>query len=452
MKKRLTRGEKWLFASPLLFLAIAGVLWAWQKAAPLSLKLPDSETVWSMKFSPDGKRLVAFVAARQSDDSTIRVFDLESRSRLRDLSVVPTSSGDIRYLGPSWSPDGESVVANYVDTYGRLRIAIWDADSGMVKADYPLPPSKFIGLGAYSLFSPDGKYLVGGGLHPAVLDAVTGSRVDSTDSASTQDSWSQLSQQVGLWSGDDYKTWRKQKLGLETVRENGGNRFKDVRVWVVDAKTKRTVWKPKLRKLNTFMWENEILAVLDYPNYKWDATKLFNIDEDERNKLKQQARLYLWDGKTRKQLPSPPILPIAGIRDFKFHPDGKSIGYCTYTETWDEGTHPNSSNELVWWDYRENRVRMRIPLREHVSGLQWSPKGKWLIAYGPSINQNRNYSYQFSMWVFDQTGKLRYSRDTQNNTYHWSPDEKQLAIYEYDRKRGGNGESNSRIDIIRFDD
>ena len=100
-------------------------------------------TVWTIRFSPDGKR-----ALSGSWDETMRLWDIESRKELQQFG-----GHEDRVLGVQFSPDGKQAVSSCV---GDPFLRLWDLESGT-------EIRRFTGHtdGVTSLaFSPDGRWVL----------------------------------------------------------------------------------------------------------------------------------------------------------------------------------------------------------------------------------------------------------------------------------------------------
>jgi WD40 repeat protein len=128
--------------------------------------------VWSVAFSPDGRRAVSGSGEMKEDkgkwqpvDCTVRVWDLETGREVRRFEGPAESVRSVAY-----SPDGRHVAAGSRDSIIRL----WDTASGQLRYQWENGQTDFPSLA----FSLDGRRLLGGG-HTAMWlwDVATGKEV-----------------------------------------------------------------------------------------------------------------------------------------------------------------------------------------------------------------------------------------------------------------------------------
>ena len=125
----------------------------WEVTTGQSLSTLGGHTgiVWGVAFSPDGQML-----ASVSSDGTAKVWDWRNGDQLKTLNFPA------EVVSVSFSPDGQTLAVGGVDEpQGQLQnAAIWTFSVGSWKPLLKLPEYWDIGAMAYS---PDGRWLVGGG-------------------------------------------------------------------------------------------------------------------------------------------------------------------------------------------------------------------------------------------------------------------------------------------------
>ena len=125
----------------------------WDAASGQSVGTLDGHTgiVWAVAFSPDGQML-----ASVSSDATAKIWDWRSGTLLTSLDFP----GEV--VSVSFSPDGHTLAVGGVDTPENQvqHAAVWIFSVGSWKPLFQLPEYWNIAALAYS---PDGRWLVGGG-------------------------------------------------------------------------------------------------------------------------------------------------------------------------------------------------------------------------------------------------------------------------------------------------
>jgi RNA polymerase sigma factor (sigma-70 family) len=117
-------------------------VWDAEKGTELLALKGHTDMVWSVCFSPDGKRI-----ASASADRTVRVWDAEKGQEIFILKGQTRTTGSVCF-----SPDGKRIASISAE-----HIKVWDADKGqeLLTLTAPVRPN-----GSVS-FSPDGKRIVG---------------------------------------------------------------------------------------------------------------------------------------------------------------------------------------------------------------------------------------------------------------------------------------------------
>jgi WD40 repeat protein len=113
----------------------------------------DAFYVYSVSFSPDGKRIVS-----GGDDKTVKVWDAENGQEILTLTGHSESVNSV-----SFSPDGKRIVSGSDDK----TLKIWDAESGQETLTLK---GHSIGVSSVA-FSPDGQRIVSAGINVKIWDA-----------------------------------------------------------------------------------------------------------------------------------------------------------------------------------------------------------------------------------------------------------------------------------------
>jgi len=245
--------------------------------------LTNDHIVWSVSFSPDGKRIVS-----GSVDDTLKVWDVETGQELLTLK------GHSDYvMSVSFSPDGKRIVSGSGDN----TLKVWDVETGerMLTleghSDYVMSVS----------FSPDGKRIVSGSYDDTlkVWNAETGQEL-LTLKGHSSDVWSVS------FSPD----------GNRIVSGSGDNTLK---VWDVET-------------------GQELLTLKGHSDYVRSVS--FSPDGNRIVSGSGDNTLKVWDAETGQEM-----LTLKGHSDYvmsvSFSPNGKRIASGSLDKTvkiWDADT------------------------------------------------------------------------------------------------------------------
>jgi WD40 repeat protein len=389
-KRPWTRAEKSLFLTPLLLALGAGGVWWWQHISTKRIFVPDSKFIFRLHFSPDNRRFIVDYSGKD-DFKQSAIFDVTTRSKICDLKP-PLPARETHE--PNWSPDGTQIVAGYsdgstgtvkVEINGKMepnsigKIVMWNAQTGRITARWSYaPPNEDSHAEVY--FSRDGRKLIGDGHPPAIFDAFSGARLRRFNASVAPTG-------MGRFNAS------------ETLLAVAGEFYE--RIEVREVKSNRLLWQHKVFPVSGFRWaSNNVLGVVDLQNGK-------------------ETRLLLWDGNTRRPLPSPSVTEI----DQMSMNDAAPLVAMTQVKGRKSPAHRGKIHNLLVWNYSSNRLEWSRKMAGALSDLDWSPDGKWLLV--------REENAQGHMiWIFDARGKVHFHQQTDFKLIDvlWVPDSKQLAI------------------------
>ena len=351
-----------------------------------------SDTVWSVAWSPDGKRL-----ATGSEDNTAKVWDAVTGKELLTLS---SHSGTVWSV--AWSPDGERLATGSDDKTAK----VWDAGTG---EELLILKGHYLGVNSVA-WSPDGKRLATGSSADntaKVWDATMGRELLTLSGHSGtvhSVAWSPDGKRLATGSEDKTaKVWDA-TTGMELLTLSGHSRDVESVAWSPDGKRLATGSLDGTAKVWDADTGKELLTLSGHSgtvhSVAWspDGKRLATGSEDKTAKV--------WDVTTGKEL-----LTLSGhsfVYSVAWSPDGKRLATGTLDAT-----------AKVW-----DAVTGTVILSGHsdyVHSVAWSPDGKRL-ATGRSGNTAE---------VSDAaTGKelLTLSGHTESVVgVAWSPDGKRLA-------------------------
>ncbi len=146
-------------------------LWDAATGQPVGQPLTGhTESVSSVAFSPDGKRIVS-----GSEDSTVRLWDADTGQPVGQPMighagpVQVAGMGDQTVTSVAFSPDGRRIVSGNRDVnfslFGDTTVRLWDADTGQPVGQ---PMTGHTDRVTSVAFSPDGNFLVSGSFDDTV--------------------------------------------------------------------------------------------------------------------------------------------------------------------------------------------------------------------------------------------------------------------------------------------
>lgn len=395
--------EKLMVFGPTLFIVGLGAV-SWRDSRTKIIALPvmmnhgnandGIHDISKIEFSPDSQRLVAVYQGQTGGVAT--VFDAQTRERLADLQIPPVAAGSRAVSSviqdACWTLDGAYIAGIYddgsvgptkipTDDANKFRfnmqhhIATWSATSGNLIWTQPYAVTSYDSY-AKLQYSSNGKTLIGQGTPAVLFDAATGAPLTPADDSAPTGEFN--------FDGSLLAVTRKADKVLE----------------VRDVKTRRVLWQPKIKRPFPQWSKNNVLGVFDY-------------------RAKNDARLLLWDGKTRRALPTP---PAHYVTDFALHPRRLLVAFAEVKLT--KSPSPKiESSVLRVWDAATQKELWHRPMTGEIN-LSWSPDGRWLCAV-----ERAGVYPQATLWIFDAQGAVqsRFSRGAVG-LVEWSPNSKTLAI------------------------
>jgi WD40 repeat protein len=320
--------------------------------APLIAELPHpekpEETVDSVAFSPDGRRLASAVSG------TVYVWDAATGGQV----FAPVSGPHfIRQL--AYSPDGNYLASADADTEART-VRIWNARTGHEErtlAGHKAPVQSVS-------FSPDGRWLA----------SATGNLITQADS------------EIKLW---DVRTWEN----VQTFRGHTAV------IWSVafspDGQRMASAGTDETVKLWDLRSGEEVLTLRGHRrgirsvNFSHDGTRLVSAGAD--------GTVRIWDGRRLGRETGQDSLTLSHggpVRSLAFSPDGQWLASVTV-----DGT------VRLWDDKLRRAGGGNAPLRtlDGCAGIfmkvLFSPRGQFLVSGGGTGGWNRLKAWDTTTWT-----------------------------------------------------
>jgi WD40 repeat protein len=319
MKER-ARARDTLLATPLLLIFFVGCVWLLRYQSRNSHQILVREAPTWLVFSPDGKRIGAFKKRAQDDRAIGSIYDTNTRTKICDVKGSPADFGSndpINYYPPSWSPDGQQIIAGYRDyevgdyiiknPHGNIysegkdlaneigKIGVWDARSGQLRRALTYAPHDELSYSGEVKFSSDGKKLIGKGAPPSLFDSATGRRLNRFQGSFKQTCEGKINESLG-------------QVALRSLDRSA--------LQVFDLKSGRVLWQLKPSFYSLFQWQGDMLTVVDIGDATIRATK-------------GHASIVIWDGANRKPIPLPQIRLPHYTSQISFNPDKKTLAYIS---------------------------------------------------------------------------------------------------------------------------
>jgi len=410
--------------------------------------------VTALAYSPDGRRALA------NSEFTVNLWDLETGQLIYMLGKYTSTVTKVAF-----SPDGGYGAS--IDQYGDLRV--WDLKTGELVSDLS-------DIGNSELkFSPDGKYVISGGLRAGKLDMglwslTHGAEVQRfvhegalPDIAYSPDGRTAIAverfQALHLWnletgtkilhidlpgrpwevaytpdgasavvtffSGDviqyDLSTGVEIKRFGGESDEDGHNNVADGVAITPGGKTVLTAAQGDER--NLFLWDLASGEQL----MEFEQTYVFSVDisPDGRTALGAGNELILWDLESGEAITMYGEGDEAGGWDIAFSPDGKTA----LSAKWD-GT-------LILWDLENNKINRRLLGHlDFVRAVAFHPDGKiavsgsqdgtmilWDLETGEAIRRYRGHTGNVNSVEFSLDGKRVLSGGEDGLMIEWRIDD-----------------------------
>jgi eukaryotic-like serine/threonine-protein kinase len=344
--KRLATGAAtWIVNDP-------GKVMIWDAQTGQELLSLKGHTKWvhCVAFSPDGKRL-----ASVSSDETVKVWDAETGQELL------TYKGHSGVTKVAFSPDGKRLASGSSD--GTVKV--WNAQSGeelLTLKD---------GGGNAVAFSPDGKRIAGGS---KVWDAQTGQDLLSlkghTDWVHCV-AFSADGNHLASASGDNLlKVWDAQ-TGRELVTFKGHSGIRNV-AFSPDGKRLSSGSSDGTVKVWDAQTGQELLTFKGHTSDVWSVA--FSPDGTKLASGSNDGTVKVWDATASPEARTISG-PTGGFSGVDFSPDGKRL--ASGSGTWDATKKAHVSGEVKVWDTQSGQELVTVKgLVAGVNNVAFSPDGK----------------------------------------------------------------------------
>ncbi len=329
----------------------------------LSLKGHTTQ-VESVAFSPDGKRLASGEDHASSEDhGTVKVWDAQTGQEL--LTLKGQSSG-----GPvAFSPDGKRLASGSYDN----TVKVWDAQTGQELRT-------FIGVGNCVVFSPDGKRLA---------SANYGKTVKVWDAQQDQESLT-LRGHTGGISGVVFSPDGK--------RLASASNDQTVKVWDVQTGQQTLTIEGHTAPVRTVAFSP-------------DGKRLASGTGDSfRSVSRNPAELKVWDAQTGEELLTLLKGVTGSVWSVAFSPDGKQLAgaYAAPAPQQDGLPPPPVAGAVKVWDAQTGQEL--LSLKGGWGSVAFSPDGRRLVAMsgvgpgrsgiGPGTNGGKVWDAQTGQELF----------------------------------------------------
>ncbi|PPR04541.1 hypothetical protein CVT26_002508 [Gymnopilus dilepis] len=296
-------------------------IWIWDSETGEPVRPPllgHENLVFSVAFSLDGKKI-----ASGSSDGTVRLWDPETGETL----LPPLKSHYDWVRSVAFSPDGKEIVSGSDDH----TVHLWSTETGK---QLHSPLEGHDGYISSASFSPDGRYIISG----------SGDRT------------------VRLWDAENRQQLEpvlrghSHSVNSVTVSPDGSlvaSGSDDNMVCLWDVKTMRQLGEPLTGHTGS------VYSVAFSP----DGSRIISGSDD--------STVRLWSVETRQQISLPLNGHEGSVSSVAFSPDGRRIVSGSY------------DNTLRIWDSESTEEELRAPRTGHkrlISSIAFSPDGKQIAS------------------------------------------------------------------------
>ena len=366
------------------------------------------DTVWSVAFSPDGRRVASYSA--NSVNGEVRLWDARTG---RIIKVLPGDRGGNREVSMAFSPDSQVLATPGPDG----SICLWAAEDGQRQAIL----SRHKGYSVQALFSPDGTLLLsraGADNTVRLWDVRTHTAIDQWDLQVPLVSWIGFSPDGNYFaaatSAGSVSVWDAEKRALAA------------RWRAHDTQIDAAVFSPDGRRLITSsngyidcalrMWslpDGNLIATMPGHVNAIHAVQ-FSPDGSRLASASIDQTVRLWDGKTGEALVK--LRGHAGaVHDVQFSPDGNSLASASRDRT------------VRIWDVVDGSLQsVFFGHSDEVNSLQFSPSGESLAT--------ASRDHTVGLWDMTLSGRTDVIRGHTSYVYDvaFSPDGEHVASAAWD--------------------
>jgi WD40 repeat protein len=316
-------------------------VWDLSNGTELSTLKGHASLVACVAFSPDNK-----IVASGSEDETIRLWDVASGTELKTLKG---NSGRVQSV--AFSPDGKTLASGSYEMGAALKL--WDVASGKHLRTFGVHATSV----EYVAFSPNGKTLATGNFNQGIkLWQVVGATQLGT-----------LKAQIASLIGPFFA------FSPDSTKIAGGGENNTIKLWDVASGT----------ELRSLQGHGDLLHIV-----------LFSPDGKKLASLGYDKTIKLWDVGTGNEL-----LTIKAhaddAKDIAFSPDSKILASAG-----------GRDETIKLWDVASGK-ELRTLTGHSALVLAFSPDGKTLASGGFDQTNSDNYDQTIKLWDVASGTQLR---------------------------------------------